>query len=198
MKKYNVIYADPPWQYTNKHQMFEVGETYDRGIENQYQVMNSKDLKGMPIKSITQDDCVCFIWATNPLLPEALELLKAWGFKYKTMLTWKKTTGSGYWFMGYTEHLLFGVKGNIKAFRSGISNFLDIKSGEHSEKPHQFRELIFKVSEESFDKPERLELFARSRVGLFPDYEYKGWDVYGDEVSNSIKLLIKYHKIPEL
>lgn len=197
-KKYNVIYADPPWIYSNKHVKYSADEA-DMGIETQYQVMNMKDLNSMPIKSITDDNCVCFMWATNPLLPEAFELMKSWGFKYKTMLTWKKTTGTGYWFVGYTEHILFGVKGTVKAFRSGRSNFLDCKSGDHSQKPHQFRQLIAQVVEESFDEPVKLELFARTREGLFGDYEYEeGWDVYGDQVNNSIKLLMKYHNTPEL
>ena len=58
----------------------------------------------MPISKITEPDCVCFLWVTNPLLPEGLQLLKGWGFEYKTMLTWKKNTGTGYWFIGRTEH----------------------------------------------------------------------------------------------
>jgi N6-adenosine-specific RNA methylase IME4 len=127
--------------------------------------------------------------------------LKGWGFNYKTMITWRKimSLGMGYWFRGQCEHLLLGVKGNVKAFRQQKSNFyestifeldecLQSKAGKHSQKPHYFRELISTAVQVSFEQPSKLELFARSREGLFPDDEYKGWDVYGNEVNNSISL----------
>jgi N6-adenosine-specific RNA methylase IME4 len=185
--KYNVIYADPPWSYENVSlKADDAGK--EISIDGRYDLMTLEDLKNMPIKNIVQKDSVCFMWVTNPLLPEGLELLKAWGFKYKTMLTWKKTSCSGFWFMGITEHILFGVRGNVRAFRSGLLNFHACKSGSHSEKPHHFRDLISKAVVKSFDPPVKLELFARSRDGLFPDYEYEGWDVFGNEVNNSISL----------
>lgn len=187
MKKYNVIYCDPPWTYDNKSVKGD-GEGKEIAIDNRYKLMTLDDLKNMPIKEITQKDAVCFMWATNPLMPEAFELLKAWGFKYKTMLTWKKTSCSGYWFMGITEHILFGIKGNVKAFRSGLLNFHECKSGSHSQKPHYFRELISKAVATTIENPVKLELFARSRDNMFPDYEYEGWDVFGNEVNNSIQL----------
>jgi N6-adenosine-specific RNA methylase IME4 len=187
MKKYNVIYADPPWTYDNTSLKAD-GEGKEISIDNRYDLMTLEHLKKMPINDITERDCVCFMWVTNPLLPKGMELLREWGFKYKTMLTWKKTSCSGYWFMGITEHILFGIKGNVKAFRSGLLNFYACKSGKHSQKPHYFRELISKAVSKSFDEPKKLELFARSRENMFPDYEYEGWDVYGNEVNNSIKL----------
>lgn len=187
MKKYNVIYADPPWTYDNKSVKAE-GEGKEIAIDSRYDLMTLEDLKKMPLKDITEKDSVCFMWAINPLIPEAFELLKAWGFKYKTMLTWKKTSCSGYWFMGITEHILFGIRGNVPAFRSGLLNFHECKSGQHSQKPHYFRELISKAVSNSFTEPKKLELFARSRDNLFPDYEYEGWDVYGNQVNNSIVL----------
>lgn len=187
MKKYDVIYADPPWSYDNKSVKGD-DEGAEISIDGRYDLMTLEDLKLMPIKDISAPDSVCFMWCTNPLMPEAFDLLKAWGFKYKTMLTWKKTSCSGYWFMGITEHILFGVKGNVKAFRSGLLNFYACKSGNHSEKPDYFRQLISKAVGNSFDNPNKLELFARSRDGMFPDYEYEGWDVYGNQVNNSIKL----------
>lgn len=186
-KKYNVIYADPPWTYDNTSLKGE-DEGKEISIDGRYDLMTLDDLKAMPISQITERDAVCFMWATNPLLPEAFELLKAWDFKYKTMLTWKKTSCSGYWFMGITEHLLFGIKGNVRAFRSGLLNFHACKSGKHSEKPDYFRQLISKAVVNSIPAPSKLELFARSRENMFPDYEYEGWDVFGNQVNNSIKL----------
>lgn len=164
------------------------GEGKEIAIDNRYNLMSLQDLKEMPIKSLANKDSVCFMWATNPLMPEAFELLKAWGFEYKTMLTWKKTSCSGYWFMGITEHILFGVRGNVKAFRSGLLNFYACKSGQHSQKPHYFRELISKAVANTIPDAKKLELFARSRDNMFPDYEYEGWDVYGNQVNNSITL----------
>lgn len=184
-KKYNVIYADPPWTYDNKSMKGD-DEGKEIAIDNRYDLMTMYDLMDIPIKEITERDSCCFLWVTNPLLPQGLGLLEAWGFKYKTMLTWKKTSCSGYWFQGITEHILFGVKGSVKAFRSGLLNFYSCKSGNHSQKPHYFRELISKAVANSFDNPKKLELFARSRPGMFADYEYEGWDVYGNEVNNSI------------
>lgn len=145
----------------------------------------------MPVPDLLDSKAVIFLWVTNPLLEEGMELLKAWGFKYKTMLTWRKimSLGMGFWFRGQTEHILFGVKGKVKPFRMQVANFHQSKVGKHSQKPHYFRELIGKAVAKSFDNPIKLELFARSREGLFPDYEYEeGWDVYGNEVNNSIKL----------
>lgn len=191
-KKYNVIYADPPWTYDNKSMKYSADDKGNIAAEEQYNLMTLEKLKQMPLAELTEKDAVCFMWCVNPLMPEAFELLRAWGFKYKTMLTWKKSTGTGYWFRGCTEHILFGVKGNVKAFRSGIDNFYECKSGKHSEKPHHFRVAISKAVEGAFADVKKLELFARSRAGMFPDYEYEGWDVYGNQVNNSINLVPKY------
>jgi site-specific DNA-methyltransferase (adenine-specific) len=187
MKKYNIIYADPPWSYNNKGMKYATDKT-NIAVNQQYNLMTLEDLKSMPVKNITENNAVLFMWCVNPLIPEALELMKAWGFKYKTMLTWKKSSGSGYWFRGVTEHILFGVRGDVLAFRSGRDNFHECKSGKHSQKPHYFRTLITNVTQNTFEEPKRLELFARAREGLFPDYEYEGWDVYGDQINNSVSL----------
>ena len=185
--RYNVIYADPPWSYENKSVVFEA-DGVNRAVSEQYGLMSMSEIMNMPIKSLTEKDAVCFMWVVNPLLQEGMDTMKAWGFKYKTMLTWKKNTGTGYWFRGLTEHIIFGVKGNVRAFRSGRPNFYETNSGKHSQKPHYFRELIAETVKASFDEPKKLELFARTREGMFGDYEYEGWDVYGNQVNNSIQL----------
>jgi N6-adenosine-specific RNA methylase IME4 len=184
MKKYNVIYADPPWDYTNK----KVGGKSKSGACQQYKTIVGGGID-LPITEITQDNAVCFMWVTVPLLPDGLQLLSAWGFKYKTMLTWKKKgLWMGYWFRGVTEHILVGVKGSVPAFNCQKSNFFECTPGKHSQKPHYFRQLISEAVKKSFTEPVKLELFARSREGFFPDMEYEGWDVYGNEVNNSITL----------
>ncbi len=184
-KKYNVIYADPPWSYDNK----KTGRNMEYGAEHNYSTMTMQDISLLPVNEITEDNALCFIWVTVPLLPEGLETLKSWGFTYKTMLTWdKEKFGMGFWFRGQTEHLVMGVKGKVKPFRSHVRNILRLKLGEHSQKPQYFRDVITDLCTRSFDEPKKLELFARSRAGFFPDYEYEGWDVYGNQVNNSISI----------
>lgn len=203
VKKYNVIYADPPWSYTNKKMLGKWN--IDGGAEAKYITMNNDDIINFGIHNIIDKDAVCFIWVTVPLLPEGLETMKAWGFKYKTMITWRKimSQGMGFWFRGQCEHLILGVKGKVKPFRQQRCNYYESdydlddikiyqsKVGMHSQKPHHFRELISKAVAVSFEQPLKLELFARSRDGLFADYEYEGWDVYGNECNNSINIQTK-------
>lgn len=105
----------------------------------------------------------------------------------------------GFWFRGQCEDLLIGVRGKVKPFRQQKTNFYEsevfeldechqCKAGRHSQKPHHFRELISTAVKVSFENPKKLELFARSRDGFFPDYEYEGWDVWGNQVNNSIDI----------
>lgn len=188
MKKYNVIYADPPWDYKNK----KTGGSMLSGAGNKYKTTSSLDLKQLPMQSITAENSLCFMWATVPLMDEAISLLKAWGFKYKTMITWEKTgiLGMGFWLRGQTEHILIGVKGKVKPFNHQEKNIYKHPVCDHSAKPHFFRELVMKLADKSFTECSRLEMFARSREGMFSDYEYEGWDVFGNEVNNSIVLPI--------
>jgi site-specific DNA-methyltransferase (adenine-specific) len=190
-KKYNVIYADPPWSYKSTDVPVVERSIGKVEIEYYYDTMSTQQICDIPIKNIAAKNSVCFLWATVPLMPDAFKVLDAWGFKYKTMLTWHKTNskGMGYWFRGYTEHLLLGVRGDVNSFRCLKHNIFESKVGTHSGKPSYFRQLISEAVEKSFNEPVKLELFARSREGLFPDDEYKGWDVYGNQVNNSIEIL---------
>src|ERR1700733_14617880 len=156
MKKYNVIYADPPWSYDNK----KTGCGMKSGAEEKYLVMPNEDIAMMPVRGLCDKNAVCFLWATVPLMPEAIKTLSNWGFEYKTMLTWRKvmSLGMGYWFRGQCEHLLLGVRGKVKPFRMQVSNFHQTKVGKHSQKPHYFRTLIETAVNKSFDNPARLEL----------------------------------------
>jgi N6-adenosine-specific RNA methylase IME4 len=175
MKLYDVIYADPPWSYRNKR----TGGSMISGAETKYSTMSVVEICDMQIPR-AKDSCL-FLWATVPLLPEAFQVMEAWGFKYKTMLTWRKimSLGMGYWYRGQCEHLLFGVKGKVKAFRIQESNFIQTKALRHSEKPEEFRRLI---ERSTLHMPNKLELFARK--------ESPGWDVFGNEVENSIQLAV--------
>lgn len=149
------------------------------GALSHYKTMSLKDICEMDIKSLSEKDCVLFMWATVPLLPEAFKVLEAWGFKYKTMITWRKimSLGMGYWFRGQTEHLLLATKGKVKAFRLQEANIIQCKTEKHSKKPEVFRELIMRATLKIADR-KCLELFARQQT--------KDWQVFGNEVENSI------------
>ena len=175
-KKYQIIYADPPWSYRNKN----TGGSFKSGADAKYPTMTMDELFNLPVRNIADKNSVLFLWATVPLLPEAFQLMDSWGFKYKTMLTWRKimSLGMGYWFRGQCEHLLLGVKGKVSAFRLQECNFMQIKAEKHSKKPEDFRRLIERATIK-MSKQERIELFARQKT--------PGWDVWGNEVSNNIE-----------
>jgi N6-adenosine-specific RNA methylase IME4 len=177
-KKYNIIYADPPWKYD---------ENWGNGVaEHNYNVLPFNEIKKLPIQKITDKNCHLYLWYTNSFVKEAHELCEAWGFKYKQTLTWVKLysnnklqTGMGYYFRGTTEHILFGVKGKLPRLRKDLINLIETKGhavyeknlhfGEHSKKPNKFRDIIVK---HSGDLP-RIELFARTKI--------HGWDVWGND-----------------
>src|ERR1700733_12440484 len=94
-EKYNLIYADPPWSYTQK----SVGRGNKSGANDKYSLMSLSDIKAMPINELTDDNALLFMWATVPLLNQAFELIPSWGFTYKTLIIWEKTglLGMGNW-----------------------------------------------------------------------------------------------------
>ena len=177
MSPYDIIYADPPWAYRNK----KTGGSMVSGAEAKYPTMSVDEISALPIKDIASKNSVLFVWATVPLMPEAFQVMKAWGYKYKTMITWRKimSLGMGYWFRGQCEHLLLGVRGQVKAFRLQEPNFIQAKVLAHSEKPEEFRQLIERATSK-MSSQNRVELFARRRVA--------GWDVFGNQVEGSIRL----------
>ena len=172
-KKYNIIYADPPWGYQNQG---------TRAAANKhYGVMKIDDLKKMPINSaggIAADDCALFMWATFPMLREALELIEAWGFTYKTIaFNWVKLNKSGngiFWGLGNwtrsnSEICLLAVKGKPKRISAGVHSVVLSPLQRHSQKPDEVRDRIVELMG---DLP-RIELFARSAA--------EGWDCWGNE-----------------
>ena len=167
-KKYQIIYADPPWPYD---------ENWGNGaVKHHYESMSMKELLELPIPKITDQDCHLYLWYTNSFVKEAHELCEKWGFNYKQTLTWVKTysngkiiTGTGYYFRGCTEHILFGIKGKLPRKDKTLKNLVMCPRGDHSEKPNIFRNLIIKQSGDL----SRIELFARTKV--------HGWDVIGND-----------------
>lgn len=178
MKKYQVIYADPPWSYNDKM------EGHNHGAETHYDTQSLEWICSLPVASISEKDCVLFIWATNPLLPEALSVISSWGFKYKTVgFCWIKETplfntvaNLGRWTMGGMKLCLIATKGSPKRVSSSVRQIVFAERTGHSKKPNEVRKAI----KELMGDVSRIELFAREK--------HEGWDVFGNEVENSIKL----------
>jgi N6-adenosine-specific RNA methylase IME4 len=165
-KLYGVIYADPPWRYSNP----PMGDV-TRAIENHYQTMALDQIKALKVPAA--DDCALFLWATIPLLDAAIEVLAAWGFKYKSAIVWQKDrAGTGYWVRGQAELLLIATRGNVPAPAPGEQPpaVVEAPRGRHSEKPNVFAEMI----ERLFPNVPKLEMFARKRR--------PGWGVWGNEI----------------
>jgi N6-adenosine-specific RNA methylase IME4 len=170
-KKYNIIYADPPWSYKDKK--------CNRNCESHYNTMDIKDICNLPIDKICSKDCVLFLWVTYPMLQEGLKLIEAWGFKYKTIgFQWIKQNkssngyffGLGRWTRGNTECCLIAVKGKPRRINNGISQLVFSPLEYHSKKPDIVRN---KIVDLMGDLP-KIELFARQSVD--------GWDCWGNEV----------------
>ncbi len=166
--KFNTILADPPWPYDNIH----TGGSMKSGAADKYETMSLEEIKALPISSIAEKNSVLFLWATVPMLPEALDVLRSWNYKYKHMLTWRKimSLGMGWYFRNQCEHLLVGIRGNIKAFRCQRPNFIETKALGHSEKPEEFRVLIEEATKNIRNR-RMIELFARR--------ESYGWTCWG-------------------
>ena len=182
-KKYQVIYADPPWRYA------------DRGCngacEKHYKTMTIKDLCDLPVNGIAADDCALFMWSTYPMLREAMILMGEWGFKYKTIaFQWLKLNksgkgfffGLGRWTRGNTEPCLIGTKGNPYKFvqSKSVGQVIQHPLTQHSAKPPIVRD---KIIELMGDIP-RIELFARESA--------VGWDRWGNEAPISSKTQTEY------
>lgn len=184
--KYNIIYADPPWQYRPKN-----GQSV---AENHYRTMSLRDICDLPINIITHKDSVLFLWATFSILQEALKVITAWGFTFKTVaFVWVKQNksgngfffGLGYWTRSNAEICLLAVKGRPKRISKEVHQLIVSPVEGHSKKPDIARD---KIVELMGDLP-RIELFARQSS--------VGWDVWGNEVENSIFLETK-RRVPIL
>lgn len=179
MKKYKIIYADPPWTYRDK------ALAGNRGAICKYPVMSIEDLCKLPVGGVADNDCVLFMWATMPKLDECFQVIKAWGFEYKTVaFTWIKRNkkspsyffGMGRWTRANAELCLLATKGRPKRVSASVSSIIDTPIESHSKKPDEARKKILTLLG---DLP-RIELFAREKP--------EGWDVWGNEVVSDIKL----------
>ena len=178
IQKYQVIYADPPWDYQQCR--------LSGSAKKHYPTMRIEELCALPVAEIANRDCALFLWATFPQLPEALRLIQAWGFVYKTVaFVWLKQNrkaltwfyGLGFWTRSNAEICLLATKGHPKRQSAGIHQLVISPVERHSKKPDEVREKIVALMG---DVP-RIELFARQQT--------PGWDVWGNEVENSTALL---------
>ena len=177
MKKYNIIYADPPWQYRRSK--------VNGAAAFHYSTMSIDELCSLPVAELADKDCTLFLWATFPQLPEAFRLIKAWGFSYKTVaFVWLKKNkvadswfyGLGFWTRGNAEICLLATKGNPKRQSNKVHQLVISPIEQHSKKPDI---VLDKILQLMGDLP-RIELFARQTPA--------GWDVWGNEVESSISL----------
>lgn len=187
MKKYQIIYADPPWFY-NKRNLFDKNgkrNNFAWGATNHYPVMKTEDICKLQVDKITDDNCMLFLWATFPRLPDAMKVIESWGFKYITVgFVWVKTMkngdvrmdGIGNYTMANAEICLIGKKGKYWRNKTGVKQIVLHSKTKHSQKP---KEVANRIVELMGDIP-RIELFAREKT--------EGWDVWGNEVDSDIKL----------
>lgn len=176
-RRYGVIYADPPWHFRNWS-----AKGTGRNAVSHYDCMSFADLAALPVADLSADNSVLFLWATDPLLPRALELIDAWGFVYKTVgFYWVKTntkatsnedffTGLGYWTRANPEQCLLATRGKPSRKSKDVRRLIVDRRREHSRKPDQVRDRIERLVEGPY-----VELFARETK--------PGWDCWGDQLA---------------
>ena len=174
-KKYSVIYADPAWQHDgNFIPVREKDQKYKTNPADFYPTMPTLDICDLPVRDIADTDCLLFMWACSPMLEDALQVGKAWGFDFKTVaFAWdKQLCTSGFYTLSQVELCLVFKKGKIPQPRGkrNIKQFISARRGAHSVKPYEVRHRI----NEMFPHHEKIELFARER--------FDGWDAWGNEV----------------
>jgi len=176
-QKYSTIYADPPWRFQNR-----TGKVAPENKKlNRYETMDLEAIKNMPVGQIADEKSHLYLWVPNALLPDGLEVMKAWGFEYKGNIVWEKVRkdgqpdgrGVGFYFRNVTEILLFGVRGannrTLSPARSQV-NLIRTQKREHSRKPDEIIPIIESCSSGPF-----IELFARG--------DRKGWAMWGNQAT---------------
>ena len=177
---FDIIYADPPWAYKDK------ANAGKRGAGHKYTVTGTDAICAIPVSGIAAKDCALFMWATFPMLSDAMQVMRSWGFEYKTTaFVWVKRNkkadtdflGMGNWTRANAEICLLGVKGKPKRVSASVRQVIRSPIARHSEKPQEVRERIVELMG---DLP-RVELFARTKA--------TGWAVWGNEVESDIEMV---------
>jgi len=176
-KGYKTILADPPWRFTNR--TGKVAPEHKR--LNRYETLSLKEIMEMPVSLVADEASHLYLWVPNALLPEGLEVMRAWGFQYKSNLIWHKVRkdggpdgrGVGFYFRNTTEIVLFGIRGRMRTLQPGRSqvNIIRTQKQEHSRKPDELYTIVEKCSPGPY-----LEIFARGKR--------KGWDVFGNQAED--------------
>ena len=179
VRLFGVIYCDPAWSYKDKC------HSGKRGAGYKYTTTSTEEMAQLPVIKIAAKDCACFMWATMPMLPDALALMKSWGFQYKTVaFVWVKTNkkadtdffGMGNWTRSNAEVCLLGIRGKPKRVSAAVRQVIRRPIMRHSQKPPEVRERIVTLMG---DIP-RVELFARVKT--------EGWSVWGNEVTSDVAM----------
>jgi N6-adenosine-specific RNA methylase IME4 len=168
-KKYRVIYADPAWSYNDKQQTDKLG-----GAIKHYNTMTTSEICNLPINYISEKNAVLFLWVTSPLLPDGMQVMQEWGFKYKSMFIWDKVKHNmGHYNSVRHELLLIGTKGSCVPDNKKLYDSVQAieKTEKHSQKPKEFIEII----DDLYQFGNRIELFAREKHG-------ENWQYWGNEV----------------
>ena len=184
---FQTVLADPPWRFNNR--TGKVSPEHRR--LNRYDTMSGWEIKALPVHEVVSDDAHLYLWVPNALVPEGLDVMKSWGFRYVSNVVWAKRRkdggpdgrGVGFYFRNVTELLLFGVRGSMRTLPPGRSqvNMIESRKREHSRKPDEQYALI-----ESCSPGPYLELFAR--------YPRSGWAVWGDESEAGVVPKGKTHR----
>jgi len=184
-KKFGVILADPPWKF----EFFsDAGANY-AGPENHYPLLSTEDIMALPVADIAADDCILFLWATAPMIIQALDVMEAWGFTYKSQFVWvKHKAATGFWSRGRHELLLLGTKGKVPAPAPGDAweSVIEAAARKHSQKPDKVYDLI----ERYFPTLPKIELNARGQPR-------EGWESWGPEAEKIPSWLLSGSANPE-
>ena len=166
-KLYQTILADPPW---------EINQKGNYGAVHHYDLMTLDRIKAMPVADLCEENAHCYLWVTNSVLEHGYDVLRAWGFEPKSIITWLKfNLGLGVYYRNCTEHLLFGVRGRLPIQFKAQPNFLVAPRQDHSHKPEEQFAMIQRCSPGPY-----LELFARRH--------HPGWDCWGNEIDSDIDI----------
>ena len=165
--KYSTIMADPPW---------DINQQGKRGAASHYNLMTLEDIKKMPVADMCTDDAHLWLWVTNGLLKEGIEVMEAWGFTYRSPFFWiKPRLGLGNYLRNASETVLFGTRGKAPIKFKGQPNWLFAPLQDHSHKPEEQYSIIERCSPGPY-----LELFARRHQ--------PGWDAWGNQIESDVKI----------
>lgn len=178
-RQFGVIYADPPWQFVNR--TGKMAPEHKR--LHRYRTMTFKEICALPVRDVAAEPAHLYLWVPNALVMEGLEVMRSWGFTYKTNIVWFKIRkdggpdgrGVGFYFRNVTELLLFGIRGSLRTLKPGRTavNIIATRKREHSRKPDEIYGLIERCSPGPY-----LELFAR--------HPRPGWTQWGDEIETTV------------